>query len=180
MATGIIYQLGSNKTPPTNVSPSGKMKPGQPYILDLVTRQFLYFQNIPKDVKYTPESLWMAVASAGRNNPNYQYVSGDDTLQFTLSYYADTPNRQDVWTTIKWLESLARNDSYDNKPHQVQCVWGDLWQTAIWIVKSAGPVTLDLFDREYGMMPKIATQELTLKRVTEVNRPLSDIQSIYS
>lgn len=174
------YGLFTNKVVSTSVINGGaSKKPGQPYILDLVTLEVLYFQNIPKDLKYHPEASWLVVASASRNNPNFQYLGGDDNLSFTLSWYSDDKSSQDVIKAMKWIEALSRNDGYNSKPHPIQCVWGNMYRDAKWIVHSAGPSNMSMFDRTNGMFPRLATQEIVLKRVVETNRSLSDIRSIY-
>lgn len=169
----------TNKTVANNVTgvPSIQ-KTNQPYILDLITRERLFFQNIPTDLKYNPESNWGPVASPGRNNPLYQYTGGEDTLTFTLSWYADVATKDDVIKSIKWLEALGKNNGYDEKPHPLQCVWGMLYRDAKWIMHSAGPINLSLFDRAVGMLPKMASQEIILKRITTINRTRTDILSI--
>lgn len=155
------------------------IKPNQPYILDLVTRERLIFQNVPTELTYDPDSRWLAVASPGRNNPIYHYLGSEDTLSFTLSWYSDDTNKQDVLTKIKWLESLGKNNGYDEKPHLLQCVWGDMFRDAKWIMFKSGPARMSLFDRTAGMMPKLATQDITLKRVVELNRSRTNILDIY-
>lgn len=163
-------------------NPSGtaaKQKLGQPYLLDLVTRDRVIFQTIPKEMKYKPDANWFAVASAGWNNPRYQYGGGEDVLSFTITWYSDEVGKQDVIRQVKWIESLSRNNSFDEPPHPVQFVMGDLFRDAKWIVSSA-EYSLDQFDRTAGMMPKYASQEIVLKRITETNRSTTAIQSIYS
>jgi len=156
-----------------------RIKPNQPYILDLVTLERLFFQNIPTDLKYSPESNWVAVAMPGRNNAVYQFTGGEDILAFTLSWYSDETGKTDVIRKVKWLESLTRNDGYDNKPHPVQCIWGNLFRDAKWVLTSAGPINFSNFDREVGMWPKLATQEIILKRITDQNRSRDQILNIY-
>lgn len=164
-------------------NPSGTtnqtIKTNQPYILDLVTRERLVFQNVPLELSYDPDSRWLAVASPGRNNPIYHYLGSEDTLSFTLSWYSDDSTKQDVITKIKWLESLSKNNGYTEKPHMLQCVWGDLFRDAKWIMFKAGPARLSLFDRTAGMMPKLASQDIVLKRVVEQNRTRTNILDIY-
>lgn len=155
-------------------------KPNQPYLLDLVTLERLFFQNIPTVLKYTPESQFVAIPSAGRNNPLYHYVGSEDSLAFTITWYAEESAKDDVLRKAKWLESLSKNDGYDKKPHLVQLIFGNVFKDAKWLVTSAGPIDFSLFDRTAGMLPKLATQEITLKRTTETNRSRVEILSINS
>lgn len=148
-------------------------KKNQPCIIDLVTLDKLYFQTIPLELAYNPESNFVVVAPPGRNNPLYQYTGGEDTLNFSLSWYSDNENNQDVLMKCKWLESLGKNDGYDNKPHPVQLIFGDLFRGAKWILTVQTKWTL--FNRDVGMMPRLATTEITLRRITETNRKRSQI-----
>lgn len=149
----------------------------QPYILDMVTGKKLTLQVVPLELEYDPETSWNVVAAPGRNNPLYQYTGGEDTLTFSLTWYAQEKTREDVLTQVKWLESLSKNDGYDNKPHRIQFVMGTLYSNANFIIFSA-KYKLSLFQRPYNMMPTLATQELVLKRVSQFNRGSSDIQRI--
>lgn len=158
---------------------SSNQKLNQPYLVDLVTLERLVFQSIPTSIKYNPESNFQAVASAGRNNPKYQYIGSEDILSFNLSWYAEVDAKTDVIQKLKWLESLTKNNGYDEKPHLVQFSFGDMYRDSKWLV-TAAPYEISLFDRVDGMFPKLATSELTLKRVTIINRTRTDILSIYS
>lgn len=170
-----------NRIPDNQGIPGGldDQRPGQPYILDLTTRERLFFQSIPDELTYDPDSTFIAIASAGRNNPLYHYIGSEDILQFNLSWYANEANRQDVIRKCKWLEAMSKNNGYDEKPHQVQCVFGNLFRDAKWLVVKAR-YTMKLFDGQFGMLPRLAMQELVLKRITNNNRTRSEIQSIYS
>lgn len=149
-------------------------RPNQPYILDLVTKQRLFLQTVPMELNYGSEGAWATIAPVGMNNPFYHYTGSEDTLTFSITWYSDEENRQDVIKKCKWIESLTKNDGYENKPHPVQFIMGDLYRNAKWIVYSA-PYKMANFNREFGMMPQFASQEITLKRISPINRMRSDI-----
>jgi hypothetical protein len=149
-------------------------KNNQPYILDLVNLEKLFFQTIPLTLKYSPDTSWVAIASAARNTPVYQYVGAEDSIAFTLSWYCNHDSYLDVLKKCKWLESLSKSDGYAEKPHLVQFAFGELFRDSKWLVKSA-PYEFSLFDREQGMLPKLATQEVTLVRLQETNRRRTEI-----
>ncbi|HEU4607086.1 MAG TPA: hypothetical protein VFS31_03185, partial [Chitinophagaceae bacterium] len=48
---------------------SKDQRPSQPFILDLVTLEKLFFQSIPSSINIEPDSSFVAVESPGRNNP---------------------------------------------------------------------------------------------------------------
>lgn len=149
-------------------------KENQPYFLDLVTQELLHFQTIPLDIQVNSELGWVAVMGNGRNTPLYQYTGAEDSLVFSLTWYADTTGKEDALTKCKWIEALGKNNGYDEKPHAVKLVFGDLFKKSKWIV-TAAPYRLTLFDRSKGMMPCLCTQEITLKRILELNRSRRDI-----
>lgn len=149
----------------------------QPYLLDLVTCETLMFQMVPMQLEYNPETSWNVVASPGRNSPLYQYNGAEDTLSFSLSWYADEESREDVMRKVKWIEALAKNDGYDNKPHRLKLMFGKVFADAEWIMFSCQE-KLSMFNREFGMLPCLAMQEITLKRILTVNRSLAMIKKI--
>lgn len=151
----------------------------QPYFLDMVTCETLKFQTMPLELSYAPESLWSAIASSGRNNPLYHYTGSEDTLNFMLTWYADEQLREDVLKKCKWLESLSKNDGYTGKPHHVKLMFGRLFNEATWIVEKA-PYKMSLFNRVHKMLPTLAVQEVTLKKITDNNLSYSTMRKIDS
>lgn len=174
-----IYGFTDRNQQQQNFNPGDNGKPGQPYFVDLVTLEKLFLQTMPMELDYDPQANFVAIASAGRNLAIYHYTGGEDKLEFTFSWYGNDASRQDVMGKVKWLEALTRNDGYDNKPHPVQFIMGDLFRDAQWIVKHAG-YKLSHYNRQYGMMPQLASQTIVLLRTGELNRSRADILSIYS
>lgn len=152
-------------------------KPNQPYLLDLTTLERVYFQTIPGDILVDSDTNWEAIIAPGRNNARYHYTGGEELIYFTISWYADHPSYQDVILKCKWIEALTKNDGYDNPPPTVQFVFGVLFRDSQWVVKRA-PYRLSNFDREQGMLPKVATQDLVLARTSTLNRPRKHIKQI--
>lgn len=151
-----------------------RQRNNQPFILDLVTLEKLFFQTIPLEIQVNPDSKFIAIESPGRNNPLYQYTGSEDTIEFTITWYCDDPSRQDVIRRCKWLEALSKNNGYDEKPHLVQLVYGDLFKDSKFIVEKA-PYKLARFNREFSMLPGFAEQMVTLKRVADRNFTRTEI-----
>lgn len=152
-------------------------KKNQPFILDMVTCEKLFLQTIPLELGMNPETGWNVVMAAGRNTPLYQYTGAEDSLSFTLTWYADEENKQDALRKVKWIEALGKNNGYDEKPHHVKFVFGKMFQDAEWIV-FAMPYKMSVFDRESGMFPNQIQQEITLKRILTRNRLSNQIRKI--
>lgn len=150
----------------------------QPVFVNLVTLERLYFQNIPGELDYDPNTSWAILPSLGRNSPLYQYTGAEDTLKFNLSWYSDEATRQDVIKKCKWLEAMSKPDGYDNPVPECQLIFGELFSDAKWIVFAA-PFKMSNFNREKGMLPQLATQEVTLKRVSTKNPGKVDYQNIH-
>lgn len=153
---------------------SRSKQPNQPYIIDLDNLEKLMFQNIPDEISVDPESTFVALETPGRNVPNYHFTGSETTIKFSLSYYCDHPTRQDVITKCRWLEALTMNDGYIGRVHHVAFGWGDLYTGQKFIV-TAAPYKLNLFDREYNMLPRYAKQEVTLKRISEKQLTRKDL-----
>jgi hypothetical protein len=136
----------------------------------------LQIQTVPLELSIDPIAKWATIPSIGRNNPFYHYTGGEDSLRFTLDWYSERESRDDVINKCRWVESLSRSNAYDAEPSRVVLIFGDLFQFDTWIVESA-PYRLSLFDKERGMLPRQAYQELTLKKVSEKNTSSFEIRN---
>lgn len=150
---------------------------GQPYFVNLNTLESLALQNIPNELGIDPNSNWATIDMPGRNVPKYHFTGSEDVLKFTISWYSDHNSRKDVLLKCKWLESLSKNDGYNKKAPEVLFIFGELFKNTKWIMASA-PYKIGLFDREFGMLPRVATQEITLKRISNTNPSTEDILSL--
>lgn len=149
-------------------------KGNQPYILDLVTLKRIFFQGLPLELEIAGDSNFATMASMGRNNPFYHFTGSEDVIKFNLSWFAAVEEQDDVLKKCKWLHSLTKNNGYKKRVHHVQFSFGDMFKASEFIIVSA-PYSLRLFNRELGMLPRIATQEITLKRVTADNLTHADM-----
>lgn len=143
-------------------------------LVDLVSGERLHFQGLPNELNITPETSWATIKPFGRNNPHYHFTGSEDTIEFEVSWYAEKADKSDVIEKCKWVESLTKADGYEGGPHHVSFIFGDLFKTAKWIVFAA-PYVISLFDKANGMRPTLATQTITLKRITDNNLKLRDV-----
>ena len=152
----------------------------------------LDLQFRPPSINISSESAIATIPTIGRNNPFYNYGGSEDTLSFEISFYAAEENRQDVLYKCRWLESLTKADGYNTSPHRIKLVWGTegrLFFNQTWILVSA-PYTLshfidkgynknketgDLEVQAYGLLPTVARQQLTFKKITTKNNTYEDI-----
>jgi len=147
-------------------------------IYDLETGDKIILPFVPQTLDYNPESSFVAIPSMARNNPLYHYTGSEDTLEFTIDWFAQKENREDVILNCKRVESLSKNDSFNKPPHLVMLIWGDsIFSDAEWLVVAA-PYKLTNFQAHRGMLPQQAIQSVTLKRVTKLNSSLAQIQSL--
>lgn len=144
------------------------------YIIDVENQQYLRIQNVPLEFDYSPESTFAAINTIGRNNPFYHYTGSEDTLTFDISWYANEASRTDVIRSCRWLESYTKNDGYTDEPHRIKLAFGELFTNDLWLI-TAAPYKLSLFSKPNSMMPTLAYQTLTLKRVVETNRTKEEI-----
>lgn len=142
----------------------------------LVSRpsQRLQIQFVPAELSIQRNSSTQAVQIVGRNNPLYQYTAGEKLLSLQLDFYSDEENRQDVIRNCEWLEALTYNDGYARPPERVMLVWGDLFQSQLWTVKSV-QYKLSNFDKVYGMLPKQAYVDISLALDNRIDTKKSDL-----
>lgn len=153
-------------------------KINQPYILDLVTLQRVFLQGLPLEIGVNNESTFSSIASRSRNVPLFHFAHGEDTISFNISWFANVEEQDDVLTKVKWLASLSKTNGYEKDGvHPVQFSFGKLFKDSKFIVYSA-PYRMALFNREKSMLPRLATQEVTLKRISENNPTLNDYKKL--
>lgn len=135
----------------------------------------LRIQVVPLEISVEPDAKWAVIPSIGRNNPFYQYTGGEDTISFTLDWYSISNLKDDVIEKCRWVQSLSRANAYDEPPSRVLLVYGKLFRFSTWIVESA-PYRLSLFNKQMGMLPQQAYQDLVLKRVTDKNLSTQELR----
>lgn len=150
----------------------------QPYLIDLVTLKRVYFQGLPLEISVDESSNFSTISSANRNLPLFHYNHGEDTVRFTISFFADIEEQNDVIAKVKWISSLKKVDGYGKNIHPVQLCFGELFKDSKFIVVEA-PYVLRNPNRELGMLPKLASQDITLKRISEKNPTLADYKNIH-
>lgn len=156
----------------------------------------LQLQHRPPTIQMNAESQISAVPTLGRNNPFYHYSGSEDILTFDISWYATTKSRRDVLYKCRWLESLTKADGYNTAPHRVKIVWGEdnlMFNDQVWILVSAPYVLTNFIDKGYnkspgssewgkteklGLVPTMATQQLTFKKLRVYNATYSDIMEM--
>lgn len=144
------------------------LRDNQPYLVDLVTLEKLHFQTIPERIDYQSESSFATLESPGRNNPLYHYTGSEDIISFTITWYGNHYGLQDVIRKCKWLMSLSRSDGYRASIHPCKLIFGEMFKNSKYIV-TAAPFGLREFDRVFGMFPRWAEQQVTLKKISETN-----------
>lgn len=165
-----------SKTVPNKPKPI-KTANNQPFFVDMVTLEKLYFQNIPLTLDYDPQTTLVSLPSYGRNITDYQFTGAEDALKFDLTWYGDTVTRDDVIKNCKWLEAMSKDSGDGSGIHPIKLVFGDMYQDAQWVVKSAA-YTLSLFNRVYGMLPQLATSKIVLSKIASTNPTRSSIMRV--
>lgn len=175
-----IGLIGKNTADYLSSDATGKsladQKVNQPYIMDLSTLKRLFLQGLPATIDVSPDTQFATLTTMNSNNPIYHFSSSEDTVKFSISWYADIESQDDVIKKCKWLEALQKTDG-SKGIHLVQLAFGDLFKNSKFILVAA-PYSIRNPNRELGMLPRLAVQELTFKRVTSKNLTHKDILSI--
>lgn len=146
------------------------------YIINLDTNERIHLQTVPKEIRIGGDSNFKAIASMGRNNPFYHYTGAEDSIEFTISWYANEDDRKDVIRNCKWLQSWTRADGDNSGPPDIRLFFGQLFRDGLFKLTSAN-YEMSLFDRPHNMLPTLAMQHLTFKRITQVNSEHGDIKN---
>ena len=147
-------------------------------IIDTNSGKSIKLPFVPRELRYTPDSHFKAIASMGRNNPFYHFTGSEDTLEFEIDWFAEKDSRHDVILNCKWVGSSSKNDGYELEPPAVILHWNSsLFSDSLWLVVAAPYRLLD-FQAHRSMLPQQAYQQVTLKRVTLTNLRRREIQSI--
>lgn len=150
----------------------------------------IVFDAVPHKLEMNPKSNFRAIASIGRNNPHYQYLGSEDTLEMVIDWYTIDQDREKVIKQCRRVESLSKANGYKSKPPRISLLWGEqdrLFGGDTWIVVAA-PYSLSNFQRGHinnagrliktGSLPQQAIQTVTLKRITNSNRLTSEIVNL--
>lgn len=148
---------------------------GQLYFIALDSLDRLEIQFVPK-IELNRRTNMANIQIIGRNNPKYQYLSGENTMNLQLDFHATKEDRTDVINKCRWLEHLTFNDGYRRPPQKVKLVFGNLFRNEVWIVKNVS-CKLDNFHRESGFLPQQAYVEVTLALDPETNLTWEDVRS---
>lgn len=151
------------------------------------TIQSVEIPTWPREISFRPESQFVALTSIGRNNPHYNYVGSEDTLEFNVDWYTTDNERLKVLNSCRYLESLTKANGYKKRPPLVKIVWGKddvVFKKYKWILVSA-PYTMTEFQSFYkdsngnvksaSNLPHQALQTLTFKKVVTRNVESTDI-----
>jgi hypothetical protein len=148
------------------------------YFVDLITQEILPVQWVPKELNYSSETTLVQIASPGRNNPLYHFGGSDDTLSFEFTWLATEANRADVIRKCRWLEARTKANGYKEGIHPVLFLWGSVLMetqnSEAWLIEKAD-YKLSQFNGSKSLLPEIATQSITLKRITDNNRLMEEI-----
>lgn len=139
--------------------------------IESLNTRYITLPTIPRTLEFDGSPNWAVIPSVGRNTPFFHYSGSEDTLSFTIDWYAREESREDVIFACRWLEAKSKADGYKEDPHRIAIIWGKenlLLRDSLWIVFKA-PYKLSEFQRQECLFPNQAFQEVVLKRVCDYN-----------
>tara|TARA_B110000467_G_scaffold142917_1_gene144614 strand:- start:402 stop:875 length:474 start_codon:yes stop_codon:yes gene_type:complete len=146
-------------------------------IVDIVTRDEIQLQNVPKLVKHKAKTKHNVIRAMGANNPKYHYTGAEDLLSFTTTFYCDDAGRADVVEICRKMEALTKNDGYAGKKHEVLLVWyGPLYSNHRFLFMEV-EYTWKQFNGEYDGYPMCAEVSMKFARVTTGNLTHDEIRT---
>jgi hypothetical protein len=148
----------------------------------------MYLPFIPRSLDYNTESTFVAIKGMGRNNPGYHFTGAEDKLEFEIDWCSLKEDKTDVINACRQLEALSKGNSYGEAPHRILLKWGEddvLFSNHVFVVLAA-PYKMLNFNKGYidgsgeivytAMLPALATQKVTLARISSYNLTSGDIE----
>ena len=133
------------------------------------------FQFMPEKMQWKRNAKLQNIAIVGRNNDLYQYTGGGDSLSFSIDFFSDQQDRQDVQSKCNFLKSLAMKDGGYGPARNVKIVMGSFLRTEVWLVKSVD-VSYSNHDAQFNYLPIRATAKISLILDPKKNRRISDVR----
>jgi len=133
------------------------------------------FQFMPENLSWTRTAKIQPIAVTGRNNDLFQYTGGSDTLNFSIDFFSDEPNREDVQRKVNFLKSLAMTDAGFGPARNVKIIMGKFLRDEVWIVKSVN-ATYSNYDNRFEYLPIRSTVKIQLILDPERNRRIRDVR----
>ena len=149
---------------------------------DSLNTRYIILPTVPASMDFNPDPNWAIIASVGRNTPFFHYMGSEDTLSFTIDWYARNNQRDDVVFNCRWLEAKSKADAYREDPHRIMIKWGtedELFKDSLWIVYKAS-YKLSNFHKGVSMIPQQAYQDIVLKRVVDFNLSTNQVYGAFS
>lgn len=134
------------------------------------------FQFMPVGMKVNRSAKFAAISPVGRNNDLYQYVGGNNTVQFEIDFFSDDENRKDVIQKCNFLQSLAMKDGGFGPAPKVNIVMGEIFRGMTWIVNRVN-VSYDNYDPNYNFMPVRAKVKVQMTLDTNRNLTVRDVRN---
>ncbi len=148
------------------------------YFMNRATRGRLEIQFVPSDMSHERGGNWASADIIGRNDPKYQYVSGQTAFSMTLDFYADEESRTSVMRKVAWLQSLVANNGGGGAAPRVNLIMGEIFKDEIWIVKSV-KAKYDNLSKPNGFLPQQAIVDIELCLDPDSNRGWRAIKRPY-
>jgi hypothetical protein len=133
----------------------------QLYLIGVSSLKRLGVRFIPFNARLSSIPNANDVFVVGRNNPDTQISSGQDTLSLTLDFIAEERQMTDVRDKCNWLRSLRYTKGPNEPQERIKVVWGTLFNREVWVVKNV-VINYEHFMRNYNGLPKRAEVELLL------------------
>lgn len=142
------------------------------------------FQFVPSVLNVSREVNLQPIQIVARNTPRYQYMGGSQSYSFSLDFHAETSERRDILSTVKYLESLSYSNANLEDTPIIQVIWGDIFNNQQTFKISGINYSMSEFggtsDETEDLPlynPRQATVNLTLVRVSETNLTWEDVRS---
>lgn len=150
------------------------------YFMDIDTRpaQRQSFQYFPKEIEQHRTVDFVKVKPVGKSLPSYHGTGGELTMDFEISFTAETEDRADLMAKYKWLEARTYFNVNKTPVHRLQVVFGDMLNVQLWIITDL-KANFSIFNLQRGNMPQLAIVKVSLALWAEATYTAEDVMGSF-
>lgn len=116
------------------------------------------------------------IKTVARNNPFIGQSGVETDITFSLDFYSEQEDREDLMSRVKWLEGLTYSEAFNARPVRVRIVWGKFLNKFTYSVNSVN-VRFSQMNQYHDGLPLMAMVDLNLSIDHDENIVRSDIRA---
>lgn len=145
------------------------------YIVEVETLEQIECQYMPNELTRNNTAEINKIKTVARNNPFPGYSGVETDMMFSLDFYSEQEDREDLMSRVKWLEGLTYGQAFNARPVKIRIVWGRFLNKFTFCVNNVN-VKFAQMNKYHDGLPLMAMVDLNLSLDMDENIVRSDIR----